>query len=520
MPDTVTQLELYSPLYEELGLESLPRHLTHLTFGRSSEYNSSIMPGVLPPTLLSIDFGHHFNQPITPGTLPDSLTHVTFGHRFNQLIGPENIPRSLTHIRLGMEFRRVIGPDTFPQTLTHLWMTVEYVHQLPDLPESLTCVYPCTGYSSRIQPNTPLSSLSIRSSTYNLFSIGIATLPQSLTRLATGHLYNHPIVPGSLPPHLTHLTFGENFNHPLIQGQLPESLISLALGKNYSHPLVLGSIPSSVTHLIIDNSFRHLWKRDYIPSVTHITINVTYNAGPRSNRPLGELVELSDQIKTLVTIQGITVRCQDPIYGSHLIFRMLGSRSILITTSFFIFICPLNTLDHFINRHITAGTFHHGMTHITFGVQFNQRIDQENLPGSLTHLKLGARFNMPFEEVTLPRRLTHLWIDCMPIPLPSNIVHLQLMSTSTPYGFNYSETLESISFANSVTTYADIMNLPSSIHRLDTGDLFNQAIKPKTLPPQLTHLTLGALFNQSILSDHLPLSLTHLNLGNDYSKPF
>ncbi|ADO67034.1 hypothetical protein crov001 [Cafeteria roenbergensis virus] len=48
------------------------------------------------------------------------------------------------------------------------------------------------------------------------------------------------------------------------------------------------------------------------------------------------------------------------------------------------------------------------LTHLTFGTNFNQKIEENVLPKSLTHLTFGGDYNQKIEENVLPKSLTHL----------------------------------------------------------------------------------------------------------------
>jgi hypothetical protein len=84
-------------------LDSLPKTVTHLTFG----YFFNHVIKNYPPNLTHLTFGYKFNQPID--NMPKSVTHLTFGHDFNQPI--DNLLESVTHLTLGHDFNTVILPS-------------------------------------------------------------------------------------------------------------------------------------------------------------------------------------------------------------------------------------------------------------------------------------------------------------------------------------------------------------------------------------------------------------------------
>jgi hypothetical protein len=71
-------------------LKVLPRSLSHLTFGKYSNFNQEIKDNDLPDSLTHLTFGYYFNQEIKENVFPESLTHLTFGYNYNQQI-KENV---------------------------------------------------------------------------------------------------------------------------------------------------------------------------------------------------------------------------------------------------------------------------------------------------------------------------------------------------------------------------------------------------------------------------------------------
>ena len=50
------------------------------------------------------------------------------------------------------------------------------------------------------------------------------------------------------------------------------------------------------------------------------------------------------------------------------------------------------------------------LTHLTFGLNFNQPLDNVTLPLKSTHLTFDVCFNQPLENVMLPSTFTHLTV--------------------------------------------------------------------------------------------------------------
>jgi hypothetical protein len=150
------------------------------------EFNQSLVPGVLPPSLTSLTFGEYFNQPLAPGVLPSSLTSLVFGEEFNQSLVPGVLPLSLTSLVLGFYFDQPMLPGVLPPLLTSLVF----------------------GYFF----NRPIK---------------LGVLPPSLTSLVFGTEFDQFIGQGVLPPSLTFLKFGHCFQQPFLHEVYPPSLKSI-----------------------------------------------------------------------------------------------------------------------------------------------------------------------------------------------------------------------------------------------------------------------------------------------------
>jgi len=113
--------------------ESLPKHVTHLTFDR--DFNQSIN-SCIPDSVTHLTFGAEFNQLIN-GCIPDSVSHLTFGAWFNKKIN-SCIPDSVTHLTFGFYFNKPIN-SCISDSVTHLTFGYRFNQQINDcIPGSVT----------------------------------------------------------------------------------------------------------------------------------------------------------------------------------------------------------------------------------------------------------------------------------------------------------------------------------------------------------------------------------------------
>jgi len=159
-------------------------------------------------------------------------------------------------------------------------------------------------------------------------------LPDNITHITFGTLFNQSIDDSNLPKNLTHLTFFglfNNFNQSV--NNLPKSITHLTFGWHFNQKV--DNLPINITHLEFDNDFNQ--------PVDNLPNSIAYlKFGSAFNQPVDFL----------------------PSSLKELIF----SRD---------FNQPVNNLPN-------------NITHLTFGMYFNQPI--KNLPISLTHLTIGEPY--------------------------------------------------------------------------------------------------------------------------------
>ena len=196
------------------------------------------------------------------------------------------------------------------------------------------------------------------------------------------------------------------------------------------------------------------------------------------------------------------------------------------------------------------------LTHLIFGVQFTQSVDDLKIPCSLTHLKFGHHFNQPIDKLELPNLLTHLEFGDRFNQSVDHIVSESLTHLTLCYHFSHplfqekgkagirvsslthlitrlspSRSMNNLNFhlCNSLKYLTlcgwcssnramDNLKLPNSLTHLDFGNWFDEPVDNLHLPNSLTHLDFGNAFNRPIDNLKLPDSLTHLNFGNNFRQ--
>ncbi|KAF2072430.1 hypothetical protein CYY_006265 [Polysphondylium violaceum] len=134
-------------------------------------FDQLLLPGCLPNTLESIEFGS-YNRPIKKEVFPKSLKRILFHKSFNQAIDCMLLPNSLTELHLGESFNQPIDKKSFPNSLTTLAFGKGFDQEL----------------SQDMLPNS-LTKLSFGSFYHNNL---LNWLPSSVTDLSVGNLEEPP----------------------------------------------------------------------------------------------------------------------------------------------------------------------------------------------------------------------------------------------------------------------------------------------------------------------------------------
>jgi len=95
-------------------------------------------------------------------------------------------------------------------------------------------------------------------------------LPDGITHLDVGRLYNGVIKPGALPKSLTHLTLGVYYNQEIAQDVFHEGLTHLKVGELFSilHiPSLIDILPDSLTNFKLSSRYLQ-FKRNIPQNIT------------------------------------------------------------------------------------------------------------------------------------------------------------------------------------------------------------------------------------------------------------
>ena len=93
----------------------------------------SLLPDVLPSSLIELHLGQNYTHPLPPGVLPSSLRRLTLGAAFCQVLQVGSLPEGLLFLSFspGPSILPALQPGALPSTLLGIDLTNRCKHPLP-----------------------------------------------------------------------------------------------------------------------------------------------------------------------------------------------------------------------------------------------------------------------------------------------------------------------------------------------------------------------------------------------------
>jgi len=146
-----------------------------------------------------------------------------------------------------------------------------------------------------------------------------------------------------------------------------DKIIDIGIVNNYFYCLTLNRKIFNVDESNVDNFFSN--NIQYSRLRINLNAKLEYLIYPR------EIVDMS---------------------GPELLVKMMSNNN------------TFNNMQNLYNELKNRPVFPNSLTHLTFGIYFDQEIKTDVLPQALTHLTFGAYFNQEIKAGVLPQALTHL----------------------------------------------------------------------------------------------------------------
>ena len=162
--------------------------ITHITF--NDEFNTELKIGILPKTLLCLQFGHDYNQDIIPKVLPESLKIIRFGNDFNIKLTERVLPTNLTELRLGLSYNHDLTEDIVPKQLQYLYVGKNF-NSLIWFPKTLTKF----GLNGNMKNNACLNNIpsTVETLYISRLTFAITNLPPTISKIILKN-YNRKIL--------------------------------------------------------------------------------------------------------------------------------------------------------------------------------------------------------------------------------------------------------------------------------------------------------------------------------------
>jgi hypothetical protein len=258
LPSSLTSLTFCAAYFSaRIARGVLPPSLKYLKLGDA--WNHTLCPGLLPASLQTLVFGVNFNQPLSPGSLPASLRRIIFGSLFNQPLETGQLPSHLQCLTLGKMYTHDIDVGVLPHRLRHFTILSISNHSRFGkgvLPKSLETLQ--VGWLGNLPDTTLLPALKEihLSCCYHhpLHYYGLTRKQTNKQTTQTGEQGDQQLYPVMIPEGITVLTLGRLFEADLLPGSLPSSLETLIVHPEAMTRFAKGTIRSSVRMLKLGNN--------------------------------------------------------------------------------------------------------------------------------------------------------------------------------------------------------------------------------------------------------------------------
>ena len=159
------------------------------------------------------------------------------------------------------DIRSLIWKSSLPQS-NLLYFTYPIT-----IPFNLTKLEIDTVKLNKINDNTFIFPSTLTSLIFSCLNINIKNFFFSLQNLKELHLnwFNQIIPLNYLPNYLTKLHLGGIFDQKLEKGVLPNSLLYLNFGHNYNQELEIGILPNNLQILVFGSNFKQILKENVLP---------------------------------------------------------------------------------------------------------------------------------------------------------------------------------------------------------------------------------------------------------------
>ncbi|KAK5576084.1 hypothetical protein RB653_007222 [Dictyostelium firmibasis] len=407
----------------------IPESVTNLNLGYLVYGNLKLPPNFIPQSVTILNTGElsqALHNSLTP--LPKNLKELTFGKVYNNIIKSDHLATSLTKLTFGGNYDRVLP---------------------------------------KLGSNTSITSLTFGGKfTNEKYQFNVGDLPQNLTYLDLGHMFNMPLVKNVLPNSLKTLKLSKNYDHSLFGEILPRCLKTLHLGQKFNKQINEGDLPNQLEEITLSWNFCHSISN--FPNSITTFIMEDYFKGPLEKLP-SSLTKLNVKTGYYSSLKPniIPSSVQDLMISSY---QIAFSPNIIPSSCIRLSIC-FGSFEFQSNNSSTEldsiPIFPNSIQYLNFGRWSNKLLPSNILPTSLTTLIFGSDYNQPLNAILKP------------------LHSLKIIE----FGNSFNQPIKNDDDNNENTEF------PQNITSIKFGYSFNQTIKPNSFPNLLKHLGFGVKFS-------------------------
>jgi len=298
------------------------------------------------------------------------------------------------------------------------------------------------------------------------------------TTLTFSFYFNEPIDNFEFSENLRTIIFGYSFNQNIDNVKLPNFLITIVFDCCFSHRIDKVKFPDSLESIVMKNHY------PYIDS--YLGPNLS------SKKILCTDVGMTIQLKNKLSID--TENMDNFCIGDNVSndLSMYTSLKNLTVTVEYYYSWKFSTTNLVLPQSLET---------ITFGKNFNVRIDYIRFYNNLHTIIFGDSFNQSLENVSFPPSIKNITFG-IAFNMSLNEVKLPVNLETLKFGKNFNQSLDKVFFGN-------------SLQSIIFGEKFNQSLDKVLFPESLQWIAFGYEYNQSL--DNLPQTLKKLSFSQIYS---
>ncbi len=262
LPNGIRRLILSIYFNQPLKKGDIPSTIKELIFGDSYEYgiksvfNQPLYKDVIPYGVTHIKLSDLFDQELEVGVIPNTVISIEFGESFNKPLKKGFIPYGVKEVIFGKFFAQELNPGDIPNSVTTLVFKGLFIQSFNIIPESVVILKFMGGTLKKIscgEISTNVEYLRIE----QIEPLEEGVIPSSVKKLHLGNSYNHPLQKGSIPNGTEYIFFGNAFSQNINSDVIPYSVGRIHIGEKYDEKI----------NIVGTNIYEIIYHEDKYPNI-------------------------------------------------------------------------------------------------------------------------------------------------------------------------------------------------------------------------------------------------------------